>query len=73
MSVFHDEMGPADAANRGAGLLAPMYRHWIEFAIVIWIAFIETTVGPYYFFGRATGVHINWHADSAFAFMRRAE
>jgi hypothetical protein len=73
MAVFNDEINPADVANRGAGLLAPMYRHWLEFVIVIWIAMLETIVGPYYYFGRERArVIANWHVVRCLRFRLHA-
>ena len=60
MAIYSDEIAPGDPANLGKGLLAPMYRHWIEFVVVIWTAFLTVAVGYYLVFGSKMGIVINW-------------
>lgn len=66
MILFADEIEPTHPANVGAGLLAPMYRHWLEFVVAIWTTMLTVIPGYYVLFGAQTGVAVNWEVVRLF-------
>ena len=58
-ALFHDEMDPRHPANLRAGLLAPMFRHWMEFAIIGWTTLPAAAIGFYLLVG-TKDITINW-------------
>ena len=60
LALFSDEFDPQAPANWNAGVLAPMYRHWIEFVIVVWTTLPTVGVALYLAFGARSGVQIHW-------------
>ena len=70
--VFADEFDPRDPANRGAGVLAPMYRHWIEYVVICWTTMLSTAIGYYLTLGSGAGIKVNWAATRSFFFRLHA-
>src|SRR5258706_11834629 len=58
--LYGDELDPGHPANIGAGIAAPMYRHWIEGCVMMWTTLISATIGFYVVFGKRAGVVIVW-------------
>jgi hypothetical protein len=60
LALFSDEFDPRGPANLGAGWVAPMYRHWIEFVIIVWTTMATVGIGLYLALGARSGVQIHW-------------
>ena len=60
LMLFADEIDPRNPVNKGVGILAPMYRHWVEYPLVIWMAFLIVLVGYYSLMGTKGGIVVNW-------------
>jgi hypothetical protein len=67
-AIFEDEMDVRNPANIPPGILAPMYRHRIEWALIQWAVFASVIVVLYRFFGKPIGVQVNWTAVGLFLF-----
>ena len=65
--LFIDEMDPKNPANIGAGIFAPMYRHWVEYPLVIWMTFLIVVVAYYWLLGDKRIV-VNWSVASQWWF-----
>ena len=49
--LFVDEFSPSDVANVGMGLIAPMWRHYVQYFIIITITWPTVAFAFYLLFG----------------------
>jgi hypothetical protein len=66
LAIFNDEINPNHALNQQGGPFAPMYRHFLEYCIIVATTWPAVALGFYWAFGTFSEAEIMRHACRRF-------